>query len=187
MNQVSGVCRSATLFSQRGVASNAVSALVNHRRVVQNKKFGQRIGTKNAPAFRSSFPLQGYKTHHFIQFRMLSDGPAVKELNSTKELSNAVEDSVDRPAVFNFFARWCGPCATFRPEYEDIADDYGDSADFYLVDTEKMSDMAITLGITTVPTVLIYENGENVERFVGSTYGSQIRDALSEMLEDPLG
>ena len=74
-----------------------------------------------------------------------------------------------------FSATWCGPCKTFRPVMNEIASE-GYSIEFIDVDQEQ--NKAIKYGVRSVPTVVIEENGIEVDRFVGSIPKQRILEKL---------
>ena len=74
-----------------------------------------------------------------------------------------------------FSATWCGPCKTFRPVMNEIASE-GYSIEFIDVDQEQ--NKAIKYGVRSVPTVVIEENGIEVDRFIGSIPKQMILEKL---------
>ncbi len=68
-------------------------------------------------------------------------------------------------AVVDFYATWCGPCRMFGPVFEEVSKD----KDFYFVklDVDKYSDIAREYGVMSIPTVILFENGNEVKRFTG--------------------
>ena len=74
-----------------------------------------------------------------------------------------------------FSATWCGPCKAFKPVMNEIADE-GYSIEFIDVDQEQ--NKATKYGVRSVPTVVIEENGIEVDRFVGSIPKQMILEKL---------
>ena len=75
-----------------------------------------------------------------------------------------------------FSATWCGPCKVFRPIMEEIAGEESIMVEFIDVDQEQ--NKAIKYGVRSVPTVVIEENGIEVDRFVGSIPKQMILEKL---------
>ena len=74
-----------------------------------------------------------------------------------------------------FSATWCGPCQTFKPVMNEIASE-GYSVQF--IDIDQSPNMATQFSVMSVPTVIIEENGIEVDRFVGSIPKQQVLDRL---------
>ena len=74
-----------------------------------------------------------------------------------------------------FTATWCGPCQSFKPVMNEIASE-GYSIEFIDVDQEQ--NKATKYGVRSVPTVVIEENGIEVDRFIGSMPKQQVLDKL---------
>jgi thioredoxin 1 len=74
-----------------------------------------------------------------------------------------------------FSATWCGPCQTFKPVMNEIASE-GYSVQF--IDIDQSPNMATQFSVMSVPTVIIEENGIEVDRFVGSIPKQQVLERL---------
>lgn len=79
--------------------------------------------------------------------------------------------------VVDYFADWCGPCKQQTPILEELAGTV--DAPVLGVDTDEHSGLAAEAGVRSIPTVAIYHDGEEVERFVGVTSADEIRAALA--------
>lgn len=85
---------------------------------------------------------------------------------SSEEFNNLVENT-EGIAVVDFFATWCGPCKMLAPVFQEVGNEFEDKADFYKVDIDESLDIARQFSVSTVPTVIIFRNGEPIERLVG--------------------
>ena len=85
---------------------------------------------------------------------------------SSEEFNNLVEH-VEGIAVVDFFATWCGPCKMLAPVFQEVGNELEGKANFYKIDIDQSLDIARQFSVSTVPTVIIFRNGEPIERLVG--------------------
>jgi putative thioredoxin len=93
-----------------------------------------------------------------------------------------VETSRERPVLVDFWAPWCGPCRTLMPMLDRIADDYAGRFTLAKLNTDEAQGIAGHFGIRSIPTVLLFHNGEVVDQFVGVQPEGAIRDMLDRHL-----
>jgi thioredoxin 1 len=72
------------------------------------------------------------------------------------------------PVLVDFWAEWCGPCRAVGPILEEISDEYGAKLKIVKLNTDEESAIAIKYGITSIPTMNVYVNGEVVKTIVGA-------------------
>lgn len=72
----------------------------------------------------------------------------------------------DKRVVVDFFATWCGPCKMLAPILEKVAEDVPEVA-IYKVDVDKCGELASRYGIVSIPTLICFENGEEIKRQIG--------------------
>ena len=81
---------------------------------------------------------------------------------NTSEFDKAIENGV---VVVDFFATWCGPCKMLAPVSDEASQEV--DATFVKVDIDQSLEIAQRFNITTVPTMMIFKNGQKVDSMVG--------------------
>ncbi len=88
----------------------------------------------------------------------------------------------DQPVLVDFWAEWCGPCRMIAPAVEQIASEYAGRARVGKLDVDKNMGVASRYQIRSIPTLLIFKNGQIQEQLVGA----QSKDVITRMLEKHL-
>lgn len=89
----------------------------------------------------------------------------VKEITSLSQFKE--ETKFSGLTVVDFFATWCGPCKMIAPLLDQLETQFKD-AHFFKVDVDQVPDVSAENGITHMPTILFFKNGEKVETVVGA-------------------
>jgi thioredoxin 1 len=84
----------------------------------------------------------------------------------------------DQPVLVDFWAEWCMPCRMLAPTIDKIASDYAGKVKVGKLDTDSNRDVAIKYNISAIPTVILFKNGEPVERFVGMRQEKDFKAAI---------
>ena len=90
--------------------------------------------------------------------------------------------SSDQPVLVDFTATWCGPCQQLAPVIDSLAEKYDGKAKIGKVDVDADQDLAIQYGITSVPTILFFKDGELVETVQGYNPENVFASKLDELL-----
>lgn len=73
----------------------------------------------------------------------------------------------EKAVLVDFFATWCGPCKMLSPVLEDVAEKMKDKVTIVKVDVDRSPDLAAKFGVMSVPTMIMFKNGRQVDAFSG--------------------
>ena len=80
----------------------------------------------------------------------------------------------DAPVVVDFWAEWCGPCKAIGPALEEISESVGDKVKIVKLNIDENQDTAIKYGVRSIPTLIMFKNGEPVDMKVGAAPKSDL-------------
>ena len=84
----------------------------------------------------------------------------------------------DGPVLVDLWAEWCAPCRAIAPVLDELADDFGDKLTVAKVNVDEAKDVAQRYNVASIPTVIVFQDGTEVERLVGLRQIEDYREAL---------
>ncbi len=100
---------------------------------------------------------------------------SIQEINTVQFESEVLKS--EKPVLVDFYATWCGPCRMLRPILEELADEKPE-VKFVSIDVDQNEALAAQFGISSIPCVILFENG----KIAGQSIGLRPKDFFLEML-----
>ena len=107
-------------------------------------------------------------------------------MSSTREVTDATFDSDvmkgDLPTLVDFWAPWCGPCRMVAPLVEELGEEYAGKVNFFKMNTDENPSVPSKYGIRSIPSLLIFKDGELKDTIVGFRPKSDLKKRLEAAL-----
>ena len=84
--------------------------------------------------------------------------------------------------LVDFLAEWCGPCRMIAPMIEELANEYDGKAVIGKLDVDNNQESSIKFGVRSIPTLLVFKNGEMVDRHVGAVPKETLSSSINSNL-----
>lgn len=115
----------------------------------------------------------------------MSTSPTLIDVTQDNFHAVVIEGSQQRPVLVDFWADWCQPCQMLMPILAKLAEEYAGGFVLAKVNSDQQQELALQYGVRSLPTVLVFRDGEPVDQFMGVQPESTIRQLLEKHLPGP--
>jgi len=107
------------------------------------------------------------------------------DVTASSFISDVIEQSKQKPVLVDFWADWCEPCKNLMPLLQQLAEKYPQDFILAKVNTDQEQELAMQVGIQSLPTVVLIKNGEIVDSFTGLKPAGELEQWLLPHLDNP--
>ena len=109
---------------------------------------------------------------------------ALKDIASAEFEQTIIEGSRTNPVVVDFWAPWCGPCHMISPMVEELDNEYKGKIIFFKLNTDESPDIASRFNVMSIPTLILFKDGEVADSVVGVTSKAALKKKFDEHLPE---
>lgn len=127
----------------------------------------------NVISFRGKYPFQRH---------------VLKPLHEAQKFTSFDDmlEKIDKPVLVDFFALWCGPCKMMVPVLEEIAGRLENDLKVAKIDTDKYPKLGSRFQVEALPTLILFNKGQVVDRFIGYMNADDLEVAVKKVSQSPL-
>jgi len=104
-------------------------------------------------------------------------------IDVNEENFDSVVMKSDKPVLVDFWAEWCGPCKMLTPTIEALAEEYKDTSSIVKINVDDSPAIATKYGIRSIPSILLFNNGDVVEQRVGAVSKDELAGMLDKIIK----
>ena len=104
-------------------------------------------------------------------------------IDVNEENFDSVVMNSDKPVLVDFWAEWCGPCKMLTPTIEALAEEYKDTSSIVKINVDDSLAIATKYGIRSIPSILLFNNGDVVEQRVGAVSKDELAGMLDKIIK----
>ena len=109
----------------------------------------------------------------------------VVDIDQNNAQQYLIDESFKRPVVVDFWADWCAPCKQLMPLLEKLADEYAGAFLLAKINADEQQGISQQLGVRSLPTVMVFKDGQPVDGFAGAQPEKAVREMLQKHLPSP--